>query len=68
MAAAKKEMLAGKEPSTRKDWQEIFNFLAYNVSPEAQPACLHLIALIYDAPLTKKEIEEISAFQIKDRS
>ena len=33
MAAAKKEMLAGKEPSTRKDWQEIFNFLAYNVAP-----------------------------------
>jgi hypothetical protein len=68
MKAAKDLMLNGAEPSSRRDWQAIFNFLAGNIAPEVQPSALHLIAMIYDAPLTKEEINEISAFQIKDRN
>ena len=67
MAGAREQMLDGREPSTRKDWQLVFNFLAANILPEAQPACLYLLAMMYDCPLTRPEIAEISEFQVKER-
>lgn len=68
MNAAKQEMLEGKEPSTRRDWQAVFNFMAHNVAPQVQPEALFVIAMIFDAPLTKSEIQKISDFQLKEKA
>jgi hypothetical protein len=63
LMAARNAMLEGEAPSTYEDWFKIFNFLAANIAPQAQPAVLILISKIYDVPLGEKEIRAISAFQ-----
>lgn len=64
MAAAKEEMLGGREPETETDWELIMNFLAVNIHHEvAMPAC-KVMAKLYDMPLTDNQIEQIVAFQL----
>lgn len=63
LLAARDAMLEGEAPSTYEDWFKIFNFLAANIAPQAQPAALILMSHIYHTPLSEKEIRAISSFQ-----
>jgi hypothetical protein len=63
LAAAKEHMLEGRTPATKRDWVEVVNFMAFNIAPVALPSALILVCKIYNVPLTKEEIVEISNFQ-----
>ena len=63
LAAGIEEMLDGRQPTTREDWQILMNFFACNMQPGiAGPAC-RLMAAIYDIPITDEEIADIVLFQ-----
>jgi hypothetical protein len=63
LAAGIQEMLDGRLPTTREDWQVLMNFFAVNMQPGiAAPGC-RLMAAIYDIPITDEEIDEIVLFQ-----
>jgi len=64
MAAAKEQMLEGKEPESREDWVEIFRFLAVNIHRSCVKDAAELLRVIYDVPLTKAEVRKIVAFQL----
>jgi hypothetical protein len=60
-------MLKGADPTTYEDWFKIFNFMAANIDPKAQPAALLLISKIYDTPLGDQEIRAISSLYTSGR-
>jgi hypothetical protein len=64
VAAAREQMLDGREPESREDWVRIMNFLAFNVHPVAAVPTCRLMAKMYDMPLSEQEIEKIVAFQL----
>lgn len=67
MKNAKQMMLEGREPSNRRDWSLIFNFIAYNIGMGLEESASLLLAKIYDAPLSEKEIRQIVEFQISQK-
>jgi hypothetical protein len=66
--AAKAEYCDGRDPSTKREWQQCINFWAENIiSPLEESACL-LMSRIYDCPLPDDQIREIASFQFKQKA
>jgi hypothetical protein len=67
MTAAKVAMLNGREPVTNEDYQRIMNFIAANVIPNAMLSACQLMRVIYEMPITEKQVIEIVEFQLAER-
>lgn len=63
MSEAKRLMLDGREPANRQDWQLVVNFLAFNVDPQLAPQVMKVMRLLYDIPLTEREVLDITQYQ-----
>jgi hypothetical protein len=64
MAAAKEEMLEGREPESKEDWINIVRFLAVNIHRDLVHGALKLFRVMYHIPLTEREIRGIVSFQL----
>lgn len=67
LEAAKKEMLEGREPTTREDWAKVVNFWAFNIQKGLgleENVCL-LLWKLYNVPLTEQEIRTIARSQAR---
>jgi hypothetical protein len=64
LAAARKEMLDGREPQSYEDWVLVMNFMACNIAPEVADAACKLMAVIYEMPLSVQDVEQIVDFQL----
>jgi hypothetical protein len=65
---ASHQMLGKQRPRGRDDWVKVMNFVAWNVDFRN---CLEVcceIARLYNAPLKRKEIQDIVDFQTYDRA
>lgn len=63
LEAGKKQMLDGREPSSKEDWVMLFNFFAINISQGLEEQTCLLLGKMYDTPLTDDEIKTIAQFQ-----
>jgi len=62
---AKKQMLEGKEPVTKKDWQLVMNFFAANIAKGLEESACKLLKVIYSIPLEDNEVVQIAVFQMQ---
>lgn len=68
IAAAKDEMLGGREPQGVEDWSLVMNFLAINIHEDCvHPAC-QLLNVLYNMGLTQNEVATIVSFQLSGSS
>jgi len=65
--AAKITMLEGYEPACREDWLLLVNFFAVNVYKETQPASVHVLCKLMDAPVTEEDIDIICTLQMEEQ-
>ncbi len=63
LEAGKAQMLDGREPSNKEDWEILFNFFAVNIANGLEEQVCLLLGKIYNVPLTDDEIKSIVQFQ-----
>ncbi len=59
LAAAKKEMLEGREPESREDWLLIMNFMVVNCLLGLRLSCCKLMVKLFDMPISDSDVEQI---------
>jgi hypothetical protein len=57
------QMLAGKTPVSRRDWELCANFWACNVEAGLEEAVLPVLGMIFDCPLSREHLIAIARFQ-----
>jgi hypothetical protein len=67
LEAAQDEMLEGRKPQGKRDWEIILNFMAFNLHKDLGSAALRLMARMYQMPVSDKECDEIWNFQLSKR-
>ena len=60
--AAKRLQLGGRDPVSKADWVQVVNFFAANIAIEVRDAALPVVCMIFSCPLSRNEIDDISAF------
>jgi len=65
LAAAKQQMLDGREPETQQDWQLVVNFIAFNTDRRCCMVATKFICKLYDIPLDETQIEAIVKYQLE---
>jgi len=53
--------------AAKEDYQRIMNFIAANVIPNAMLSACQLMRVIYEMPITEKQVIEIVEFQLAER-
>jgi hypothetical protein len=67
MAAAKEQMLDGREPEGIDDWIKVVNFVAANIQAEVAESATLVFKTLFSIPLDDDMIKEIVAFQNERR-
>lgn len=62
-AEAEKQMLQGRKPSTKRDWELCANFWACNIQKGLEVAALPLLGKLMDCPLSTEDLVAIAKFQ-----
>jgi hypothetical protein len=68
MAAAKEQMLDGREPEGRDDWILVVNFVAANIQAEVAESATLVFKTLFSIPLDDELIKEIVQFQNEHRA
>ena len=63
-----RQMLGKEQPEGREDWAKVMNFVAWNVDFRICREVCYAIARLNNAPLRRREIDEIVDFQAYDRA
>jgi hypothetical protein len=62
IAAAKKDMLEGREPQSHEDWLKLMDFCVVNVRLGVRESCCRLLNMIFDMGISDKVITKIIEF------
>ena len=65
LAAAKIQMLDGREPVTQKDYQMVLNFVAYNTADGLEEDLTPFFANLYEMPVDEATCREIGRYQAR---
>jgi hypothetical protein len=65
--AACAEYLNGRMPKTDHEWEQIVNYLAFNIMEGMEFQATKLVCMIFDCPLSDESIRSICAFQLKQK-
>jgi len=69
--AARKEMLNGRQVSTREDAWRVMNFFAYNVRHDIAEAGCQVLRILYpelEAHMTRDDVRDIVAYQLERKA